>query len=225
VATASRVDGSQSAGSTMVLDEIDGRWTAVSATQGTCLNAPAEYWERLTLQPLSDGKLQGEFIVRSTTSCSRNQQVMFTRTGNVQDNVSVADPAAQPPRATSPARGLHGRYQETDTYVDGGRTAQVNFDIQTYCLRTGERCLSYWQNPNDTKVLVFSQNQWVLADTSEDATCKNGGRAHSEVTLQYPLPQSAQDPITLLTGRGHYTVIGECPFNSDFDSRVQRTGD
>ena len=56
---------------------------------------------------------------------------MFTRTGDVQDNVSVADPAAQPPRAASPARGLHGNYQETDTYADGGRTAQVNFDIQT----------------------------------------------------------------------------------------------
>jgi hypothetical protein len=225
VATASRVDGSQSAGSAMVLDEIDGRWTAVSTTQGTCQNAPTEYWERLTLQRLSDGKLQGGFVVRSTTGCARNQQVMFTRTGNVQDNVSVADPAAQPPRAASPARGLHGRYQETDTYADGGRTAQVDFDIQTLCLRTGERCLSYWQNPNDIKVLVFSQNQWVLADTSEDATCKNGSRAHGEVTLQYPLPQSAQDPTTLLTGRGHYTVTGECPFNSDFDSRVQRTGD
>ena len=103
--------------------------------------------------------------------------------------------------------------------------AEADFDVATYCLRTGERCLSYWKNPGDAKLLVFAQNQWVLANTSEDAKCNNGSAAHGQITLQYPLPQPAQDPITLLTGRGHYTVTGECPFNSDFDSRVQRTGD
>jgi hypothetical protein len=225
MATASRVDGSQSTASTMVLDEADGRWTAVSATQGTCQNAPSEFWEEMSLQRQPDGKLQGQLIVRSTSNCARNQQVTFTRTGDVQGNVALADPAAQSPRVQSPAQALHGRYQETDTYADGGRTAEVNFDIQTYCLRTGDRCLSYWLNPDDTKVLVFSQNRWVLANTSVDATCKNGSRARGEVTLQYPLPQPPQNPITLLSGRGHYTVVGECPFNSDFDSRVQRTGD
>jgi len=56
---------------------------------------------------------------------------------------TIADPEGQPPRAASPAEGLHGRYQETDTYTDGNRSAEVNFDIQTYCLRTGQRCLSY----------------------------------------------------------------------------------
>ena len=225
VATASRVDGSQSASSTMVLDQIGARWTAVSATQGTCQNAPTEFWETMSLQPLADGKLQGEFVVRSTTGCSQNQQVTFTRTGDVQASVAVADPSAQPPRVKSPAQGLHGRYHEIDTYTEGGRNAEADFDVATYCLRTGERCLSYWKNPGDAKLLVFAQNQWVLANTSEDAKCNNGSAAHGQITLQYPLPQPAQDPIALLTGRGHYTVTGECPFNSDFDSRVQRTGD
>jgi hypothetical protein len=155
----------------------------------------------------------------------RNQQVTFTRTGDVQDNVPLADPARQPPRQQSPAQALHGRYQETDTYADGGRSAEVNFDIQTYCLRTGQRCLSYWLNPNDVKILVFSQNQWNLTTTSSNAGCKNGGRAHGEISAQYSLPQPTQEPITVLTGRGRYTVTGDCPFNSDFDSRVQRTGD
>ena len=45
---------------------------------------------------------------------------------------------------------------------DGGAAVEVSFDIQTYCLRTGERCLSYWMNPDDAKILVFDQNQWVL---------------------------------------------------------------
>jgi serine/threonine-protein kinase len=225
VATATKVDGSQSAASTMVLDEIDGRWTAVSPSAGTCQNAPAEYWESMSLQAQLDGNLQGEYIVRATTGCGRNQQVRFTRTGDVQDSVSVADPAAQPARVESPAQALHGSYRETDTYTEGGRNTEVNFNIQTYCLRTGERCLSSWLNPDHAKILIFSGDQWVLTTTSSNAECTNGGRADRVFSAQYPLPQPPQDPITLLTGRGHYTITGDCPFNSDFDSRVERSGE
>jgi serine/threonine-protein kinase len=225
VATASRIGGSQSTASAMVLDEIGGRWTAVNAAPGSCRNAQTEVWEQMALQSQPDGKLQGEFIVRSTSGCARNQQVTFTRTGDAQNGVSIADAAAQPARVASQAEALHGRYQETDTYQADGRSAEANFDIQTYCLRTAQRCLSYWLNPNDAKILVFAKGQWVLANTSADSECKSGGPAHREISLQYPLPQPPQDPITLLTGRGHYTITGDCPYNSDFDSRVQRTGD
>lgn len=224
VATASKVNGSVSNTSTMVLDQIDGGWNAVSASPGTCQNAQAESWEAMSLQLQPDGNLQGEFIVRATTGCARNQQVTFTRTGDVQKTAAIAQPQAQPPRVASPAAGLHGRYQETDAYTDGGRSAEANFDIQSYCLRNGQRCLSYWSSPNDAKTLVFSQDQWVLTTTASDSQCKNGGPAHREISLQYPLPQGPQDPITLLTGRGHYTITGDCPFNSDFDSRIKRTG-
>lgn len=225
VATASRVSGTQSTAPTMVLDKIGGRWTAVTATPGTCQNAPTEYWESMSVQERSDGTLAGEFVVRSTTSCARNQQVTFTRTGDVQSGVSIADPKAQPARVAAPAQYLHGRYQETDTYSDGGRSAQANFDIAAYCLRIGDRCLSYWFNPDSVKALVFSQGKWVLTTTSDDVDCKSGGRGHREMSLEYPLPQPTLDPITLLTGRGHYTITGACAYSSDFDSRVERTGD
>jgi serine/threonine-protein kinase len=225
VATATKVDGSQSNASTMVLDDIGGRWTAVSTSSKTCQNAPADYWETMSLQAQPGGNLQGEFIVRATTGCARNQQVTFTRTGDVQDTVSVTDPATQPARVPSPAQALRGNYRELDTYTNGGRNAEVSFAIQTYCLRTGERCLSSWLNPEHAKILVFSDNQWVLTTTTSDAQCTNGGRAHREFSAQYPLPQPPQDPITLLTGRGHYTITGDCPFDSDFESRVERTGD
>jgi serine/threonine-protein kinase len=45
------------------------------------------------------------------------------------------------------------------------------------------------------------------------------------MTLEYPLPQPPQNPITLLSGSGHYAITGDCPFDSDFDSRVERSGD
>ncbi|BBY45223.1 serine/threonine-protein kinase [Mycolicibacterium celeriflavum] len=227
VASATKVNGSLTTTSTLVLDEIDGRWEAVNAKQGTCQGAePAELWEAFSLQSQADGSLEGEYVIRSTNgSCASNQPVTFTRTGAPEGGASVTDPASQPARVASPAQSLHGRYQEVDTYVDGNRSAEVSFDIQTYCLRTGQKCLSYWLNPNDVKVLVFEENAWQLTNTSTDSQCKNGAPAHREISLNYPLPQPPQDPITLLTGRGHYTVTGGCPFNSDFESRVQRTGD
>jgi hypothetical protein len=71
VATASKVSGSESTVSTMVLDKVNGGWTGVSAVQGTCQNAATEFWETMSLQPQPDGTLTGDFVVRSTTSCAR----------------------------------------------------------------------------------------------------------------------------------------------------------
>jgi serine/threonine protein kinase len=227
VASATKVNGSISTATTLVLDQVDGRWESVTATPGTCPNiGSTEIWESLSLESRPDGSLEGEFVVRSTDPiCASNRTVTFTPSGDVEEGVSVADPAILPARVASPAQALYGRYQEVDTYKDGNRSADVSFDIKTYCLRTGDRCLSYWFNPDGPKILTYAKNQWVLANRSSDSQCKNGGPAHREITAQYPLPSPAQDPITTLTGTGHYTVTGGCPFNSDFDSRVQRTGD
>src|SRR4051794_35752373 len=53
------------------------------------------------------------------------------------------------------------------------------------------------------------------------------GRRHGPERDQPGIPAAATDSgsITVLTGRGHYTVTGGCPFGSDFNSRIQRTGD
>jgi hypothetical protein len=227
VATASKVSGSQSKASTMVLDNINGTWTSVTATSGTCSNAPTEFWESMSLQQRQDGSLAGQFTLRSTTSCSSNQQVTFTRTSDVQSNVQIADPKAQPPRVASPAQGLHGRYQETDTFTVANGNSQSSFDVQTFCLRNGDRCLSSWVNPDTTNAFIFQNNKWTLTSTSSDVTCTSGGSGsgHVDTSLEFPLPQPPADPITLLTGTGHQTLTGACPYSSDFDSKVQRTGD
>jgi len=227
VASATKVNGNLSAATALVFDQVDGKWESVNATQGNCAGAGStELWESMSLQSQPDGSLEGEFVVRSPNpSCASNRPVTFTRTGDAQSGVSVVDPATLPARVPSPAKALYGRYQEVDTYKDGNRSADVSFDIQTYCLRAGDRCLSYWLTPNDVKILTFAKNQFVLANKTSDSTCKDGGPAHREITLQYPLPSPPQDPITVLTGNGHYTITGACPFNSDFDSRVERTGD
>lgn len=224
VATASRLDGAVSTASTLVLDEIAGRWQAVSASPGTCAGTPTEYWESMALRAQDDGSLTGQFTVRSTNGCGRDQQVTFTKTGD-GNAAELPDPAAQPALVPSPAAALHGRYRETDTYASDARRAEATFDVRTYCLRTGDRCLSWWQSAADAKAMVFAAGKLVLANTTGSARCTSGRTARRETALEYPIPDLAQDPITGLTGRGRYTVTGDCPYNSDFESRVERTGD
>ncbi len=122
VATGSGRSGDTTLVSTLVFDEVGGRWLADGTGSGTCKNAPAERWEVFTLQPQPHGTLSGEYS--STTSnpaCGAKRAVTFTRTADV-DLSSLPDPAGQPPRVVWLAEALHGRYHETETYADGEHT-------------------------------------------------------------------------------------------------------
>ena len=73
-----------------------------------------------TLQPHPDGTLTGETTrdVDRQPLCAPSERVKFTRTGDPDLN-KVPDPAVLPPRATTPAEALRGRYRETTTFTNG----------------------------------------------------------------------------------------------------------
>ncbi len=223
VATASRRSGDTTLVSTLVFDEVGGRWLAVGVASGTCKNAPAERWEVFTLQPHPDGTLAGEYSTVTSNGCGRKRAVTFTRTADV-DVTSLPDPASQPPRVVSAAEALHGRYHYTATLSSGGKL-EYDYAVRTDCLRTGDRCMSFFHNPDYAVPLVFAGGQWTK-DRELDDQCPGGGTSHAKVTAQYPLPAPPQDPITLLTGHGHVEVTGDCDVTSfDEDYRIVRTGD
>ena len=93
----------QSTTSTLVLDEIDGHGRRSARRKGHVRTLRPNIWESMSLQSRPDGTLQGEFIVRSTTSCARNQQVTFTRTGDV-----AAQRVGRRPRSPAAAGGVAG---------------------------------------------------------------------------------------------------------------------
>jgi serine/threonine protein kinase len=72
VATATKVSGSESMTSTLVLDKIDGRWIGVGVTPGACGNAPAEWWETMSRHGVAERSAQrgirqpGNHILRAT---------------------------------------------------------------------------------------------------------------------------------------------------------------
>jgi hypothetical protein len=223
LATASRRSGDTTLVSTMVFDDVGGRWLAVGLASGTCSNAPAEHWQVFTLQTRPDGTLAGEYSSTASNACDNKRAVIFTRTGGVDVN-SLPDPTTRAPRVVSPAEALHGRYHQTKTYMSGSKQQEYDYAVRTDCLRNGARCMSYFHGPDLVKGLVFGSGKWT-DDETYDSPCPAGGTSHVTVTAAFPLPQPPQDPITLLTGHGYQQESGSACTSSEFDEKYVRTGD
>ena len=213
--------------SKFVFDDVGGQWIAVDAALVTLprfkdCRFPADYWEVVTLHPRPDGSLSGDYTTESN-DCYIHRAVTFTRSGDV-DISALPDPAAEPPRVTSPAESLHGGYHNELIYSDGTKYEDDYGVRTTDCLRTGDRCMSFFLNPKYFKPLVFGNGKWT--QTAEfDSPCPAGGTSHVKDTSEFPLPQPPQDPITLLTGHGHVEVTGSACTGADYDDKLVRTGD
>jgi serine/threonine-protein kinase len=223
VATASRLSGAGPAVSNLVFDEVDGRWMAVGLGSDQCRNAPVEVWNVFTLQPQPDGTLTGEFSGTSSQGCSGKGTVTFSRTGSIDVN-SLPDPATLPPRVVSPAEALRGRYHLTRTFANGSPQQDQQYVVATDCLRTGDRCMSYFHAAGDFRPLIFSGGKWI-SDLKFDDKCPNGDPTRLTATGEYPLPQPLQNPITLLTGQGHQQQTGSCATDTAVTETFTRTSD
>jgi hypothetical protein len=224
VATASRTSVATPVPSPLVFDDVGGEWVAVTIGPDVCASGSnPEGWYVITLKPRPDGALSGELSGANGNGCGGKRAVTFTRTGDV-DLGSLGDPATQPPRVVSPAEALHGRYHQTTTYTNGTKAPERDVAVRTDCLRTGDRCMSLFHAPDDEVPLVFDRVKWI-EDLEGNEPCSVGGTAHIKVTADFPLPQPPQDPITLLTGRGHLEGTGSKCTGGDFEDRFVRTGD
>ncbi len=224
VATALRLSGEGPAVSSLVFDEVDGHWVAVGLGSDKCHNAPVEVWDVFTLQPRPDGTLAGEYSGSSSDGCSGKGTVTFARTGSIDVN-TLPDPATLPPRVVSPAEALHGHYQLTRNFTNGSPQQDLVYEVTTDCLRTGDRCMSYFHSPSDFRPLIFSGGSWT-SDLEFDGKCPApGGPTHLKFTAQYPLPQPPQDPITLLIGHGRQEQTGTCAASTAVTETFKRTGD
>jgi serine/threonine protein kinase len=228
VATAANISGSGGALlSNLTFDQLGGTWVAVGVASAQCGgDAPAELWVVFTLQTDSDGTLSGETVRASTNgACAAKRTVKFTRTGDPDLN-RVPDPAVLPPRSVTTAEGLRGSYQQTTTLTNGNVVVGKNLSVNTYCLRTGDRCMSLFHGDDGVVTLMFADDKWTRNE--QGATpCPAGGTAQMTITAEYPMPPQLDDPIALLTGRGGQTITpgGACTGGGDFEDKFERTGD
>jgi serine/threonine protein kinase len=229
VATASVLGGSGLIlVSSLVFDDLSGSWLAVALASAQCNGTPTEIWVEFTLKPHPDGSLSGETTRAAPNSgCINKRTVTFTRTGDA-DAATVPDPAALPPRVSSPAEALHGRYHETLTFANGGQVpGQDDLAVRTTCLRTGDRCISLFHAPDGVMTLVFGSGKWRRSEAG-NAPCDQGGTAQFTLAAEYPLPEPLKDPIPELAGHGNQQIAttSACPAASgDFDDKLVRTGD
>jgi predicted Ser/Thr protein kinase len=228
VATASQFKGDAAFASTMVFDEVGDHWLSVVVAPGQCKGAQTETWQVFTLQPRPDGTLTGEHTRTTADLCAEKRTVTFTRTGDVDvdaDFYALPDPADLPPRVVSPGEALRGNYHITRTFtMKGLAVLQADSPVTTDCLRTGDRCMSYFSVASGDIPLVFDGGKFTSTDRTQ-SPCPSGDLSNLTSDIRFPLPQPPQDPIQLLSGHGTWVQTGTCAVNLEFDETFTRTGD
>ncbi|MDT5362812.1 MAG: eukaryotic-like serine/threonine-protein kinase [Mycobacterium sp.] len=228
VATASKMKGDTAFASTMVFGEVGDQWLSVEVAPGQCKGGPAETWQVFRLQPRPDGTLTGEHTRTTSNLCAEKRTVTFTHTGDVDvdaDFYTPSDAADLPPRVVSPAEALRGRYHLTRTFtMKGLPLLEADSSVTTDCLRTGDRCMSYFSVVSGDIPLVFDGGKWISTDRTE-GPCPNGDLSTLTADAQFPLPQPPQDPIQQLSGHGTWVQTGTCAVNLEYDETFTRTGD
>jgi serine/threonine-protein kinase len=225
VATAASASGDALL-SNMTFDQLGGKWVAVGLASAQCgTPEPVEIWVVMTLEPQPDGTLSGETVRASANgACAAKRTVKFTRTGDPDPN-KVADPAVMPPRGVSPADGLQGSYRQTTTFTDGTVLPGKVLEANTYCLRTGDRCMSLLHTGPEVVTLLYADDKWTRNEHGT-ASCP-AGTAEVTITAEYPMPPTLDDPISVLTGRGNQAIApgSPCTGGGEFQDRFERTGD
>ncbi|ORV97240.1 hypothetical protein [Mycobacterium kubicae] len=225
VATASRQSGRYNHTPNLILDDVRGRWIAVILEGGKCNDKSIEKWNYVWLQPRADGSMDGEWITDSL-ACYSKRKVTFTRTGDA-NVASLGNPADQPTRVVSPAQGLHGFYHQVTTYSGPGapKPQEGDYNVDTICLRTGDRCLSRFvrNGTSGTQLLQFANNEWTR-DDEYDAACPAGGTSHVKINGTFPLPEPPHDPIAVLTGSGFKDETGSSCKGGNYEMKFTRSG-
>lgn len=164
VATAARLSGEMRLASSTIFDQVGGRWVGVTLVSDKCRDAADEIWQVLTLEPRPDGTFTGDYRGASSNACAEKRTVTFTRTGDVDVN-SLPDPGSLPPRVGSPAEALHGRYHMARRFANGAPSNPDGPAVITDCLRTGDRCMSYFHSGSFYTPMVFGGGNWNVRRT------------------------------------------------------------
>ena len=228
VATASRVSGTFGHPTTLVFDDVGGRWIAVALGTAKCNNRDTEEWNFVWLKPRPDGTMAGEWISDSI-DCYSKRAVTFTRTGDT-DVARLTDPAGQAARVATAALGLRGVYHSKITFTGGVtryKPQEDNSSVETVCLRAGDRCLSRFVRTDGSgryELLIFANGAWTR-NSEFDTACPAGGTSHVKISGVFPLPKPPQDPIPQISGHGHKEQSGSPCTTSDYEEVYDRSGD
>ncbi|MCB0928823.1 MAG: hypothetical protein U0R77_01110 [Mycolicibacterium insubricum] len=210
-----------------LLDFVDGAWQGVERRPATCGDQATEEFKILTLTPSHDGGYTGLFrsLTASNNGCNFERPVTVKRIGNADPAVLVPDPSILPDRVVNRAAGLRGNYRFQLKDKKGAPIdSAMERKVQTYCVRTAERCMSLITGDDRELVWTLTNGVWSFTTTTQ-STCADGRKAERKDTATFPLPNPAANPIATLTGSGSYATAEPCPATTDFDVTAERIGD
>ncbi len=237
VAVANVVDG-PTINRKLIFDDVGSEWISVdtvpSASPAVSAGMHAgceqglspETWETLIIRPTPNGDFTGQYEVFNANNCNTTRTIYLKRTGDV-DITPMEDPAQLPARVVSPAENWRGRYRYTYSSQRGAH--DVEGLVRTDCLRSGERCMSYFSEPNSAEPFVFADGRWTLHyEGPVSCGSADGPRVRINRNAELELPTPVTTPINLLEGRGQEEVppgpCGSIPL-SPYSLRFERTGD
>lgn len=218
----------------LVLDFVGGHWQMALREDSTCADSETRgqsitVWR---LQPQHDGTLTGTSSVamNPSTDCAVATQTPVTvkRTGDVDANVAVADPAKQQSLAPSAPTALSGHYNETSVLRDSSKPGVRRVFMQTTCVRNTDHCVTFKFSQTATadpvvNSLLFNNGKWELHQRV-DVNCPNGTTASTVKHEEYPLPQPVVNPLPRVTGTVKFDAAASCPAQQ-LDISLDRTGD
>lgn len=215
---------------TTEFDFVDGKWLGVRETTGECnAKKDAPLWVADSLEPKPDGVITGKrWGIFVNDACTSSRTLTMKRTGDRNPAVAVADPEKSSARKTSPAAGFHGRYRATLVdKVIGETTSDVFYDVGTFCLRTGEKCITLFvsESRRSTLAYAFADAKWVTNPTPFPVKCDDGQDDKRTRTDVLTLPDPLRDPFQTVTGTVHTVDVGPCPLTMDLDATIERVGD
>jgi hypothetical protein len=237
MAIANAVDG-PTINRSLIFDDVAGQWISVATAPSASpqiskgLNAGCEQglspevWETVSLQSQPNGTFTGRYEVTDANNCNTSRTINLTRKGDL-DLSTVDDPSVLPALKPSAAAGFRGQYRYQYRSEGDDDPHEVVGSVQTRCLRTVERCMSYFSEPRSAEPFVFADGQWILRYHAP-VSCGSaaGPRVTIDRTATLDLPSPASDPIDLLAGRGHEEIASDqCTVNNDFDLRFERISD
>jgi hypothetical protein len=215
--TVNRDGGEQKA----VFDYRNGRWVAVYIRPETSCGATT-VWVSLTLRSTTGGKFAGtiDFAQPDGGQCTSTADVTFTRTGDPDPKVETAAISGLGKRTESPAEGVTGMYQWSQTWTPTD-VNKYQYRARTFCLRDGGRCLTAFYNENHNENWPFADNTWTFRG-SADYVCADGTKLQATLDSSVTMPPNASNPVKTLTGKGSSTVTEHCPTTGNFDLLAER---
>jgi serine/threonine-protein kinase len=127
------------------------------------------------------------------------------------------------------ALNLHGIYRSriTVTGANAKPREDLDYSVDTICLRDGDHCLSrFLEIPPGTRheLLTYETGGWKRNE-EEESPCPAGGTTHTLWTANFHLPDPAPEPIIELKGSGKSEVSGSaCTGGYFYDEVFTRIG-